>query len=340
MSLTHKIILSSAVASVAFATPQYVGASDGETNVGNKILRYGNVGDSVRVLQEKLKQLGYYPYKTDGIFGYHTQSAVRKFQLNTAITVDGIAGPQTLKSLFNIAFNEVEASPQKNVEGTPIEEKIPKLTRNLQTGIRGSQVTEAQKILKRLNYYNYNIDGIYGKITYFAVVNFQKNNGLKVTGVINEATWIKLHSPNLIANKGMTENEVKQVEVKKDGFSVDAALIQYAKQLIGVPYKWGGTTPKGFDCSGFIKYVFAKKGINTPRTVSEIWNYAVEVKKPSVGDVVFFETYKPGPSHMGIYIGDGSFIHASSSYGVTISKLGQSYWNERYLGSKRIVQYN
>lgn len=113
-------------------------------------------------------------------------------------------------------------------------------------------------------------------------------------------------------------------------------LIATAKSQKGVPYKWGGTTPSGFDCSGFLNYVYENNGVSIPRTVSDIWHAGDSVKEPIVGDLVFFETYKPGPSHAGIYIGNGEFIHASSSKGITESDVHSPYyWGPRYLGSKQ-----
>ncbi|MGM7702942.1 cell wall-binding repeat-containing protein [Pseudalkalibacillus sp. Hm43] len=114
-------------------------------------------------------------------------------------------------------------------------------------------------------------------------------------------------------------------------------IISTAKAQKGVPYKWGGTSPSGFDCSGFLNYVYDNNGVNIPRTVSDIWNAGKKVKEPVIGDVVFFETYKSGPSHAGIYLGDGKFIHSSSSNGVTVSEVNSPYyWGPRYLGSKQI----
>lgn len=83
---------------------------------------------------------------------------------------------------------------------------------------------------------------------------------------------------------------------------------------------------------------FSEQNITIPRTVSEIWNFSTPVSSPSVGDLVFFETYRQGPSHLGLYIGNNEFIHAGSSNGVVISNLDDDYWDSRYIGSKRIEQ--
>jgi len=114
------------------------------------------------------------------------------------------------------------------------------------------------------------------------------------------------------------------------------AIAKYAQEFIGVPYVWGGTSPSGFDCSGFTYYIYDYFGINIPRTADDQCYYGIEVEKAIPGDLVFFSTYLPGPSHVGIYIGDNKFVHSSSS-GVTTSSLFQSYYSERYLGTYRIL---
>jgi cell wall-associated NlpC family hydrolase len=111
-------------------------------------------------------------------------------------------------------------------------------------------------------------------------------------------------------------------------------IVVEAKKYIGTPYLWGGNTPSGFDCSGFVKYVFAKFGDSLPRTTESQWSATTPVNSPSIGDLVFFQTYKPGPSHVGIYLGNNKFISAASS-GVTISDMTSSYWGTRYLGARK-----
>ncbi|KIL49878.1 cell wall-binding repeat-containing protein [Jeotgalibacillus soli] len=150
----------------------------------------------------------------------------------------------------------------------------------------------------------------------------------------------------VLENKGVTKvNVIGGNQVVQDAafakpvpkVDVSAQIVATAKLYIGTPYKWGGTTPAGFDCSGYLTYVFkTKHGIHIPRTTAEIWNYGIKVSSPKVGDVVMFETYKPGPSHAGIYIGNNQFIH-SGDRGVEISSLSNSYWKNAYLGSVDII---
>jgi cell wall-associated NlpC family hydrolase len=119
--------------------------------------------------------------------------------------------------------------------------------------------------------------------------------------------------------------------------SLAKSLTRDAMRFIGTPYVFGGTTASGFDCSGYVQHVFAMLGIALPRTADAQF-YAGRRARGGIasGDLVFFQTYEPGPSHVGIYIGGGQFIH-SSSHGVMISRLSDSYWANRYLGAKRVV---
>ena len=122
--------------------------------------------------------------------------------------------------------------------------------------------------------------------------------------------------------------------------SLAANLIATAKKYIGVKYVWGGTSPSGFDCSGFVQYVFKQHGISLNRTVVTQYQHGTSVSRSNLqpGDLVFFQnTYTTGLSHIGIYIGSGEFIHASSSQGVTISQLSNSYWNSHYHSARRVL---
>jgi peptidoglycan endopeptidase LytE len=116
-------------------------------------------------------------------------------------------------------------------------------------------------------------------------------------------------------------------------------LTRNAMRFLGVPYVFGGTSSRGFDCSGYVQHVFAMLGRQIPRTADAQYYAGKRVAGAamSAGDLVFFQTYSAGPSHVGIYLGNDRFVHASSSHGVTVSSLHDHYWSARYLGAKRLI---
>ena len=111
-----------------------------------------------------------------------------------------------------------------------------------------------------------------------------------------------------------------------------------ALSLRGVPYLNGGISPRGFDCSGFTKYVFEQHRISLPRLVSDQFKIGANVPSDSIaaGDLIFFSTVAPGPSHVGLVISEGQFVHAPSQTGVVrVENLNSRYWTSRYIGAKR-----
>jgi len=113
-----------------------------------------------------------------------------------------------------------------------------------------------------------------------------------------------------------------------------------AAQYLGTPYRFGGEGADGIDCSSFVQKVFREHQINLPRTAREQSQMGSDVAQGDLrkGDLVFFHTYASYPSHVGIYLGDGKMIHASSGKGeVTVSDLNSDYYRSRYLGAKRMV---
>lgn len=190
----------------------------------------------------------------------------------------------------------------------------------LYVGSTGSQVSTLQKNLKALGYYTYgNITQYYGTITQQAVLNFQRAYGLTASGNVNSATntqiWHALIKKRLVAN---------------------------SYRFTGVPYKWGGTTPSGFDCSGFVYYMFNYEGVKFPRTTSEEIYTMPGTRITSTanlkpGDLVFFGVNRPGVvSHVGFYVGNGKFISATTSKGIYTYPLTTGYWANYYMGAKRV----
>lgn len=123
------------------------------------------------------------------------------------------------------------------------------------------------------------------------------------------------------------------------GRTTGRQLADYAKQFVGYPYIYGGSSPSGFDCSGFMQYVFAQFGYTINRTATAQLNDGVSVgcDEMQPGDIVYFG-YGSTATHVGMYIGDGQFVHAqNSATGVVVSSLSESYYASRYLCAHRIT---
>ena len=130
-------------------------------------------------------------------------------------------------------------------------------------------------------------------------------------------------------------------KVEKLALPDDESLMGTINYYIGTPYKFGGCSKSGIDCSCFVQRVFGEAiGLHIPRTVAEQWKFGKPVGRDELafGDIVFFRTMrKRNPSHSGIYIGGGKFAHASSSLGVTITPMTDPYWKRKYVGARRVI---
>ena len=116
-------------------------------------------------------------------------------------------------------------------------------------------------------------------------------------------------------------------------------LVATALSYRGVPYRNGGSDPAGFDCSGFVQWVFAQQGRPLPREVRDQYQLGKHVDRDDVqpGDLVFFETVSRGASHVGIALGNDQFVHAPSSRGVVrVESFTLDYWKQRYVGARRV----
>ncbi|MFS0575589.1 NlpC/P60 family protein [Sporosarcina sp. 179-K 3D1 HS] len=154
-------------------------------------------------------------------------------------------------------------------------------------------------------------------------------------------SWAKANdkatSPKVNEPKPVPKSPVAKPTAPSNG--ILATAVDVSLPLLDTPYVWAGVTEEGFDCSGFIYYVFNKAGLALPRldTIG-MFNHSSEVTDPVPGDLLFFEnTYREGISHAGIYLGDGKFIHAGTKK-VEISSVDYPYWQEKFVGYKRFNQ--
>lgn len=132
---------------------------------------------------------------------------------------------------------------------------------------------------------------------------------------------------------------VTPMDTGEDPGGLVSRLVALATGLVGAPYAWGGETPAGFDCSGFLKFVFAQTGLALPRATEAQAVAGLPVTDElRPGDILTFTTYAPGPSHTALYIGNNRFVHAANEHaGVTITSLQNPYWSARYLGARRVL---
>lgn len=194
---------------------------------------------------------------------------------------------------------------------------------------QGDQGQDIAAIQTQLNALGYNVgsaDGDFGEATAKAVGNFQKDRGLEVDGVIGMETYRAIMG--------------REIAVSRDSSSTLARrIVQASLRYQGVPYVFGGTSPNGFDCSGFTRYMFAQVGVQLPRAADEQYGLGqrVSYSRLQPGDLVYFTTYEAGASHVGIYLGNGQFISATSSRGIAIANMESGYWGDRYLGARRVL---
>ncbi|HLS67069.1 MAG TPA: NlpC/P60 family protein [Pseudogracilibacillus sp.] len=314
----HKVMKHSLAYSYVLAHPLafYVDA-DRIIIAEDEVISYKEHGEIVSNIQHKLQKTGHYEDKIDGVYGLLTEHAVKGFQSSNNLEVTGAVDYETMQRLIQ---------EEKRIQFAQIAHIIDEISFSEQS----DKVKQVQEILFYYGYYDGTIDGIYGPLTENAISKLYSDNILQ-----NSSEELSESTTTSVQEIEEETNETTDV-VHVTADSTSQSVIHTATSLIGTPYSWGGTSPNGFDCSGFIQFVYDQHDITIPRTVNEIWNFATEVGEPSIGDLVFFETYQAGPSHLGLYIGNNEFIHAGSSNGVQTSHLNESYWQSRYLGAKRI----
>ena len=259
-------------------------------------LRAGASGPEVAHLQ---RLLGVH---ADGAFGPSTLRAVRRFQAAHGLLVDGQVGPHTWSAL------EAE---WRGFAGEPV----------LREGDMGPAVAAVQRRL------GVPPDGDFGPITLAAVRGFQARHGLVVDGEVGSHTLAALRRVRGAPGRN-------RPAPPRHAGSVGARAASIAEHYLGVPYRWGGADPSGFDCSGLVMYVYAQLGVHLPHFAAAQYRDGRHVRVDGLrpGDLVFFDDL----NHVGIYVGGGRFIHAPHTGDhVRISSLAGGWYAEHYDGATR-----
>ncbi|MGW5954131.1 enterotoxin EntFM [Bacillus mycoides] len=208
----------------------------------------------------------------------------------------------------------------------------------VQTG--GSYVVNTGALKVRTGPATYN--PVIGGVTNGTVLNVTgaENGWYKInhngrTGYVSAdfVKFVKGGVNNVVTGGNEGTNQVQKPTAPTGGDT--SSIAGFARSLNGSPYRTAGTTPAGFDCSGFIHYVLNQTGHKGARqTVAGYWSSKTKTSNPQPGDLVYFQnTYKSGPSHMGVYLGNGQFISAETdATGVRISSVSNSYWSKHILG--------
>ncbi|MGD0281053.1 MAG: LysM peptidoglycan-binding domain-containing protein [Dissulfurispiraceae bacterium] len=213
---------------------------------------------------------------------------------------------------------------------------------NTYTAIKGDTVRKVAKLFKMNSDVLRELNGLKGNALkpgqelLLAKINSDiKEDPVETGGIYAENTGPAITSARL--------EEVKELSTSEDmlaDLSIQERLILFAKKMLHLPYRFGGNGTFGLDCSAYVQKVYGFIGLDIPRSAREQFNFGESVDKEdmTVGDLVFFRTYASFPSHVGIYLGNNLFIHASSlSRKVTIDSLESPYYFRHFIGAKRII---
>ena len=311
--------------------------------LGDQVLKVGMEHEDIKVLQQELKYLGLFnnDEETTKYFGNITEQGVRAFQISQGIEINGIFDLTTYEALKLLKDDTI--TPEAVIEVVEVSPEVAVAPSNLlsferEIGLedKGDDVKLLQEALKALGYLEIeNCTDYFGKMTKESLIAFQTEQGLKADGIVGlrsidalnqvlKGRGISLPTPNRGSERG----------------SIGTDIATTAKKYLGSRYVYGGASPSGFDCSGFTSYVYKQFGIKLDRSSGGQASNGTKVSKDSLvpGDLLIFgNTYKSGVSHTGLYLGNGQFIHASTSTtGVIISDLNSSYYVKKFLYGRRV----
>ena len=264
-------------------------------------------------------------------------------------TAEGKEGWLITKNLTNIQTEskEPEVQTTENLaqateENTKKSQKTKKMYVNSQTVNVREQANKSSKAIKQIS--------LNTEVTVISTENgwaYVEINGPKGYIADNLLSSTKKETTRGTTTERETDNTTTNKKEEKPSTTTKpdtssnttsaggSSVVSYAKQFIGSKYKYGGTTPSGFDCSGFTQYIYKNFGVNLNRTAAAQYSNGVAVTQLQAGDLVMFG--KSGINHVGIYIGGNQFIHAANERsGVRIDSLSTGYYKTNYVGARRI----
>jgi cell wall-associated NlpC family hydrolase len=244
------------------------------------------------------------------------------------------------KDLINTQFVLIENKKEQQQAANEAQQKLAEAVKALEAAKLNAQRLEQESLRLAELQSNYNADQENKQASDF--VQKEKvthtSQAKHVTSQDNKSSSSNQSSSNNESSSQNDNNSGSNSKPPSDNTpqSSDGGVVDYAMQFMGVPYVFGGTSPSGFDCSGFIWYVYSHTGHNLARgNVATYWNQVTKVSSPEPGDLVFLQnTYINGPSHMGIYIGGNQMIHAGSK-GIGAVSLSSSFVRSHFLGYGR-----
>lgn len=322
LNTIKKTILTFTLASVLTinALPTYAA-------LGDTTLKYNMKNNDIKELKLELLNLGYFDDSDEKLTTYYGQSTidgVMALQKNHGIQETGIYGSQTHKKLTELKQEKYNKYKLIHNQDLSLEDE-------------NKEVNKLQKALKELGFLDIEkCTNYFGSITERALISFQRAVGIKADGIAGARTVQMI-------NKALAGEDIF-IEVANRGSersSRGSTIVNTGKKYIGTPYRSGQSGPGGFDCSGFTQYVYKQNGISISRSSSTQANDGTWVAKSDLqpGDLIIFAgTYRRGPSHTGIYIGNNQFIHSSSvrSGGVKIDNLNSNYYSKHYHSGRRV----
>ncbi len=319
---TKRLLFGDGAESYGSAENEDTGGEDAES--ANFPLRPGDKGDIIQKIQVRLDELEYYQYESiTGYYGPVTETAVKKFQRTHGMDANGLLDEESYSLLFSATAKYNEICLDDN----------------------GDLVEQLQQRLAELGYFEQEPTGYYGYNTVDAVRMFQNANDLQVDGRVDMDTRKLMFSANAkIYDKSADESGINTLISDPAASTGITKMLEVAKEQEGKPYSYGSSGPNSYDCAGFVYYVLKNSGVATTKlsaasyaTLSG-WETVSDISALSVGDLVFF-TAENGSSinHMGIYLGGGSFIHASpSAECVKVSGMSSDYYLDNFATAKRI----